>query len=46
MYGGEATELASMSRYLDNLKGSGDYKGIVYEMGNKLLDTLLKVNSR
>ena len=45
VYGGEATELASMSRYLDNLKGSGDYKGIVYEMGNKLLDTLLKVNS-
>lgn len=42
VYGSEASELASMSKYLDGLSTPGDYKGMVYELGNKILDRVLK----
>lgn len=42
VYGGESTELAAMTKYLDGLQGAGDFKGILYEIGNKLLDRVIK----
>lgn len=42
VYGGESTELAAMTKYLDGLKGAGDFKGILYEVGTKLLDRVIK----
>lgn len=40
VYGQSASDYASMTRYLDNLKEAGDYKGMLFELGNKLLGRL------
>lgn len=37
VFGQSASDYASMTRYLDGMKEAGDYKGMLFELGNKLL---------